>query len=77
MKKGSSSINGSELDKNSIIKPTFDTLMEEGRKTLKGYRTDLEELFYSCYEVTWQGGRPQGRNNDHHPQGRGNTRGVA
>jgi hypothetical protein len=52
MKKGSSSINGSELDKNSIIKPTFDILMEEGRKTLKGYRTDLEELFYSCYEVT-------------------------
>jgi hypothetical protein len=54
LKKGSSGVNGSDLDKNNIIKPNFNTLMEEGRKALEGYRTDLEELFYSCYEVTRQ-----------------------
>jgi hypothetical protein len=43
------------LDKNNIIKPTFDTLMEEDRKALETYRTDLDELFYSHYEVTRQG----------------------
>jgi hypothetical protein len=31
MKKGNSGTNGSDLNKNNIIKPTFDTLMEEGR----------------------------------------------
>jgi hypothetical protein len=29
--------------------------MEEDRKALKAYRADLDELFYSCYEMTWQG----------------------
>jgi hypothetical protein len=52
MKKGSFDINGSDLDKNNIIKPTFDTLMEEECKALEGYRADLEELFYSRYKVT-------------------------
>jgi hypothetical protein len=47
-----SDTNRSDLDKKNIIKPTFDTLMEEGCKALEAYCTDLEELFYSCYEVT-------------------------
>jgi hypothetical protein len=51
MKKGSSGVNGSNLDNNNIIKPTFNTLTEEGRKALEGYRAHLEELFYSRYEV--------------------------
>jgi hypothetical protein len=55
MKKGNSNTNGSDLDKNNIIKPTFDTLTEEGRKGLENYRADLDELFYSCYEVMQQG----------------------
>jgi hypothetical protein len=41
MKKGNSGTNRSDLDKNDIIKPTFDTVTEEGRKALKEYRTDL------------------------------------
>jgi hypothetical protein len=53
MKGGNSSNNVSDLDKNNIIKSTFDTLMEEGRKALKAYRANLDELFYSCYEMTW------------------------
>jgi hypothetical protein len=32
MKKGSSDVNESDLDKNNIIKRTFDTLTEEDRK---------------------------------------------
>jgi tRNA A37 threonylcarbamoyladenosine biosynthesis protein TsaE len=48
MKKGGSDVNGSNLDKNNIIKPTFDTLTEEYRKALETYH-------YSCYEVMWQG----------------------
>jgi hypothetical protein len=55
MKGGNSDTNGSDLDKNNIIKPTFDTLMNEGRKALESYRADLDELFYSHYEVMWQG----------------------
>jgi hypothetical protein len=42
MKKGGSSINGSNLDKNNIIKSTFDTLMEEDRKALKAYYTEVD-----------------------------------
>jgi hypothetical protein len=55
MKGGNSDTNGSDLDKNNIIKPTFDTLMNEGRKALESYHDDLDELFYSHYEVMWQG----------------------
>jgi hypothetical protein len=50
-----SSNNGSDLDKSNILKPTFDTLMEEGRKAFKAYHAKLEELFLSRCEVTWQG----------------------
>jgi hypothetical protein len=39
--------NGSDLDKNNIIKPTFDTLTEEDHKTFEAYRANLEELFLS------------------------------
>jgi hypothetical protein len=55
MKGGNSSHNGSNLDKGNILKPTFDTLIEEGRKVFKAYRTNLEELFLSRCEVTRHG----------------------
>jgi hypothetical protein len=53
--KGGSSTNGSNLNKNNIIKSTFDTLIEEDRKALEAYRAEVDDLFYSRYEVTWQG----------------------
>jgi hypothetical protein len=52
---GNSSTNGSDLDKNNIIKATFDTLTEEDRKAFKAYHANLEDLFLSCYEMMWQG----------------------
>jgi hypothetical protein len=55
MKGGNSDHNGSDLNKGNILKPTFDTLMEEGRKAFKTYLADLEELFLSCCEVMRQG----------------------
>jgi hypothetical protein len=55
MKGGDSGNNGSDLDKGNILKPTFDTLTEEGRKTFDAYYTNLEELFLSCCEVMRQG----------------------
>jgi hypothetical protein len=55
MKKGGSGINGSDLSKENIIKPTFDTLMEEDSKVLEAYRTDVDEFFCSHYKVMWQG----------------------
>jgi hypothetical protein len=55
MKGGNSGNNGSDLDKGNILKHTFDTLTEEGRKTFKAYCANLGELFISCCEVTWQG----------------------
>jgi hypothetical protein len=54
MKGGNSGNNGSDLDKDNILKPTFDTLMEEGRQTFEAYIADLRELFLSCCEVTRQ-----------------------
>jgi hypothetical protein len=47
--------NRSDLDKNNIIKPTFDTLTEEGHKAYEAYWADLKELFLSHCEVMWQG----------------------
>jgi hypothetical protein len=70
---GSSITNGSNLDKNNIIKPTFDALIEEGRKGFEAYRADLDQLFLSHYEVMRQGGHPQGHCANHHSQGGGNT----
>jgi hypothetical protein len=55
MKGGNSSTNGSDLDKNNILKPTFDTLMEEGHKAFEAYHVDFKELFLSHCEVTRQG----------------------
>jgi hypothetical protein len=52
MKGGNSDNNGSDLDKGNILKPTFDTLMEEGRKAFEAYHANLEELFLSYCEVT-------------------------
>jgi hypothetical protein len=46
--------NRSNLNKNNIINPTFDTLMVEGHKAYKAYRVDHEELFLSRCEVTRQ-----------------------
>jgi hypothetical protein len=47
--------NGSDLDKGNILKPTFDTLTEEGRKVFEAYITDLRDLFLSRCKVMWQG----------------------
>jgi hypothetical protein len=55
MKGGNSSHNKSDLDKGNILKSTFDTLTEEGRKAFEAYCTNLEELFLSHCEVTRQG----------------------
>jgi hypothetical protein len=54
MKGGNSSNNGSDLDKSDILKPTFDTLTEEGRKAFKAYLADLEELFLCHCKVAWK-----------------------
>jgi hypothetical protein len=48
---GNSGHNGSNLDKGNILKPTFDTLTEEGRKAFEAYHANFEEFFLSRYEV--------------------------
>jgi hypothetical protein len=55
MKGGNSCHNGSDLDKGNILKPTIDTLTEEGRKAFKAYRANLKELFLSYCEVMREG----------------------
>jgi hypothetical protein len=55
MKGENSSNNGSDLDKGNILKPTFNTLTEEGHKVFEAYRAYLEEVFLSCCEVRCQG----------------------
>jgi hypothetical protein len=55
MKGENSDHNRSDLDKGNILKPTFDTLMEEGHKVFEAYHTNLEELFLSHCKVTRQG----------------------
>jgi hypothetical protein len=47
--------NGSNLNKDNIIKPTLDHLSEEDRKVLEAYHKEVDEIFLSRYEVTWQG----------------------
>jgi hypothetical protein len=54
MKGGNFGANGSDIDKNNIIKSTFDTSTEEGRKAFEAYHADLEELFLSRCKVTRQ-----------------------
>jgi hypothetical protein len=55
MKDGNSGNNGSDLDKGNILKPTYNTLMEEDRQAFEAYISDLKELFLSRCEVTQQG----------------------
>jgi hypothetical protein len=55
MKGWNSSHNGSDLDEGNILKPTFDTLTEEGHKAFEAYHSNLEEPFLSRCEVTRQG----------------------
>jgi hypothetical protein len=55
MKGGNSGNNKSNLNENNILKPTFDTLTEEGRKTLEAYHANFEELFLLRCEVMRQG----------------------
>jgi hypothetical protein len=55
MKGGNSSNNRSDLDKGNILKPTFDTLTDEGHKSFEGYRANLEVHFLSRCEVTRHG----------------------
>jgi hypothetical protein len=55
MKGENSGNNRSDIDKGNILKPTFDTLTEEGRKMFEAYRVNLEELFLSLCEVIRQG----------------------
>jgi hypothetical protein len=64
--------NESDLDKGNILKPTFNTLTEEGRQAFEAYIVDLRELFFSCCEVTCQGTSP-GYYTDRLQQDRGNT----
>jgi hypothetical protein len=52
MKSGNSGHKGSDLDKGNILKPTFNTMTEDGRKAFEAYRANLEELFLSRCEVT-------------------------
>jgi hypothetical protein len=53
-KKGGPNTNGSHLNKDNIIKPTLDNLTEEDRKALEAYHKEVDELFFSCYEVMRQ-----------------------
>jgi hypothetical protein len=55
IKGGNSGNNGSDLDKGNILKPTFDTLTEEGHKVSEAYHANLKALFLSHCEVTRQG----------------------
>jgi hypothetical protein len=41
MKGGNSGHNGSDLDKGNILKPTFNSLTQEGRKAFKVYCANL------------------------------------
>jgi hypothetical protein len=55
MKGGNSGNNGSDLDKGNILKPTFNTLTEEGCNAFEAYHANLEELFLSHGEVMRHG----------------------
>jgi hypothetical protein len=49
IKKGGPGTNGSDLNKDNIIMATFDNMMEEA---LVAYDKEVDELFFSHYEVT-------------------------
>ncbi len=42
MKGENSGNNGSDLDKGNILKPTFNTMTEEGCKAFEAYHANLE-----------------------------------
>jgi hypothetical protein len=52
---GNSDNNGSDLDKGNNLKPTFDTLLEDGCKAFDAYCGNLKELFLLRREVTQHG----------------------
>jgi ssRNA-specific RNase YbeY (16S rRNA maturation enzyme) len=51
MKGGNSGANESDLDKNNILKPNFDTLTEEGHKAFEAYRAYFKEQAKSTDEL--------------------------
>jgi hypothetical protein len=53
--KGVPDTNRSNLNNDNIIKHTLDHLSEEDRKVLEAYHKEVDEIFLSRYEVTWQG----------------------
>jgi hypothetical protein len=55
MKGGNSGNNRSDLNNGNILKPTFDTPMEDGHKAFKAYLTNLKELFLLRCEVMQKG----------------------
>jgi hypothetical protein len=55
MKKGVPSTNGSDLNKDNIIKSTLDHLSEEDSKTLEAYHKEVDGIFLLHYKVTQQG----------------------
>jgi hypothetical protein len=54
MKGENSNNSGFNLNNDNILKPTFDTLTEEGRQAFKAYIADLRELFLLRCEVRQQ-----------------------
>jgi hypothetical protein len=75
MKGENSDANGSDLDKNNFLKPTFDTLTEDGRKAFETYHADLKSSSLTLRSDVAVD-HPQGHHTDHHPTGRGNTWGT-
>jgi hypothetical protein len=55
MKGENSDNNGSDLNKGNILKPTFDTMTQEGRQVFEAYIAILREIFLSRCEVSQQG----------------------
>jgi hypothetical protein len=55
MKKGDPDTSGSDLNKNNIIKPTLNHLLNKDCKALEAYHKEVDEIFLSHYEVTRQG----------------------
>jgi hypothetical protein len=55
MEGGNSGKSGSDLDKGNILKPTFDTLTEEGCKEFNAYCVKLQELVLSHCKVMRHG----------------------
>jgi hypothetical protein len=51
MKGGNSGANESDLNKNNILKPNFDTLTKEGHKAFEAYRAYFKEQAKSTDEL--------------------------